>query len=112
MWFGVDVYGVDIGVAVYQTDQIVCDTILDEVMASMDVARLARDSYCQSQLDRREVIYVDGGRVSLWEADGCKVVSEPEEETCDGCQAVVLRCTGVNGRLVLGVGLGEEGCRL
>ena len=91
---------------------MVRDTVLDEVMASMDVARLARDSYCQSQFYRRKVIDVDGGRMSLWEADGGKVVAESEEETCNGGEAVVLRRTGVNGRLILGVGLGEEGCRL
>lgn len=47
----------------------------------------------------------------LGEANGSKVVAVAEEEAGDGGETIVLGCAGVNGWLVLGVRLGEEGSR-
>ena len=90
MWFGMEVDRVDVGVSVNQTDVVVGYAELDEVMAGMDVARLSWDTHCESQLDGRKVIDVDRGRMTLREANGCKVVAESEYQACDGSKAIVL----------------------
>ena len=78
MRFGVQIWGVDVGISVYQADEVVGDAVFDEVVAGMDVAGLPWHSHCKSKVECWEVVNIDGCWAGLGESDGFEVVTEAE----------------------------------